>query len=122
MKANVQYNDYVGSSAADISDNKTLNMFLESRGVCTDRYDAIGTKFYTCYNDFFYATIICKYKKLSTKHKKYIVSINFENEIKKNEFFDLFKRLNVILLKGFGGYDFLEIDKEISFSNQVAIK
>lgn len=59
MKASVQYNDFIGTSAADISDHTNLNEFLASRGVDTDRYNAIGASFYVGYSDFFSASIIC---------------------------------------------------------------
>ena len=65
MKASVQYNDYLGSSAADISDHTTLNKFIENRGVSTERYNAIGAEFYAGYSDFFTASIICEDKEVS---------------------------------------------------------
>jgi len=118
MKASVQYDDYLGSSAADISDHTTLNTFIESRGVSIERYNAIGAQFYAGYSDFFTASIICEDKDLSTEDKKHIVSISFENELTKDEFFELFKRFNVIISQRFGGYENLEIDKEITFDDR----
>lgn len=38
MKATVQYNDYVGSTAADISDFTTLEKYLEEIDVDIKRY------------------------------------------------------------------------------------
>lgn len=69
MKASVQYNDFIGTSAADISDHTDLNKFLSSRGVDTDRYDAIGASFYVCYSDFFSASVICIDQEQSTSDK-----------------------------------------------------
>lgn len=113
MKADVQYNDFIGTSAADISDHIDLNKFLESRGVDTDRYDSIGASFYAGYSDFFSASIICIDKQKSTDDKPYIVSISFEDEFDKEEFFDLFKRFNVIISTKYGGYQNREIDEEV---------
>lgn len=118
MKASVQYNDFQGSSAADISDHTTLNKFIETRGVNTERYKSIGAKFYAGYSDFFTASIICEDTELSTEEKKYIVSIGFENELTKDEFFELFKRFNVVISQRFEGYENLEIDKEITFDDR----
>jgi hypothetical protein len=118
MKASVQYNDFKGSSAADISDHTTLNGFLESRGVNIDRYNAVGAQFYAGYSDFFSASIICKDNQLSTDTKKHIVSIGFENELSKEEFFELFKRFNVIITERFGGYENLEIEEAITINDR----
>lgn len=118
MKASVQYNDFQGSSAADISDHTTLNKFIENRGVNTEKYKAIGAEFYTGYSDFFTASIICEDTELSTEDKKHIVSISFENELTKDDFFELFKRFKVVVSQRFGGYENLEIDKEITFDDR----
>jgi hypothetical protein len=118
MKAKVQYNDFIGTSAADISDHTSLDDFLNERGVDTNRYNAIGADFYSGYSDYFSGSIICVDKKLSTNEKKYLVSIGFENELSKDEFFDLFKRFNVTILQRFGGYENLEIDKELTFDDR----
>lgn len=118
MKASVQYNDFKGTSAADISDHTTLKKFIENRGVDTERYKAIGAEFYAGYSDFFTASVICEDNELSTDEKKFIVSISFENELTKDDFFELFKRFNVVITERFGGYENLEIDKEIIFDDR----
>jgi hypothetical protein len=114
MKASVQYNDFIGTSAADISDHTNLNEFLATRGVDTKRYDAIGASFYAGYSDFFSASIICIDKEQSTEEKKHIVKIRFEAEFDKDEFFDLFKRFEVVISKKYDGYQEQEIDEEIT--------
>jgi len=118
MKASVQYNDFKGTAAADISDFSNLNDFLKSRGVDTERYNAIGADFYAGYSDFFSASIICVDNERSTEEKKYIVNIGFERELTKDEFFDLFKRFNVIISQRFGGYENMEIDEEFTFDDR----
>ena len=99
MKENTQYNDFIGTSAADISDHTNLEKFLESRGVDTNRYNAIGASFYHGYSDFFTMSIVCVDNELSTGSKPYIVHLSFEKDVTHNEFFDLFKRFTFILTK-----------------------
>lgn len=118
MKASVQYNDFIGTSAADISDHTNLNEFLASRGVDADRYDAIGASFYAGYSDFFSASIICIDNEQSTADKKHIVKIGFEAEFDKDEFFDLFKHFDVVISKKYDGYQDQEIDEEITIDDK----
>lgn len=118
MKADVQYNDFTGTSAADISDHTNLNKFLASRGVDTDRYYSIGASFYAGYSYFFSASIICIDKQKSTNEKPYIVSISFEDEFAKDEFFDLFKRLNVVISTNYVRYQDQVIDEEIMIDDR----
>lgn len=113
MKADVQYNDFKGTSAADISDHTNLNEFLSSRGVDTERYDAIGASFFAGYNDFFSASIICIDKEQSTATKTHIVKIDFEAEFDKDEFFDLFKRFSVVITEHYDRYQDQDIDERI---------
>ncbi len=118
MKADVQYNDFIGTSAADISDHTDLNKFLALRGVDTDQYDSIGASFYAGYSDFFSASIICIDKQKSTDEKPYLVSFSFEDEFDKEEFFDLFKRFNVVISTKYGGHQDQKIDEEIMIDNR----
>ncbi len=118
MEANTQYNDFKGTSAADISDHTDLKKFLESRGVDTNRYNPIGVKFYHAYNDFFSASIICLDRENSTPGNAYITSIGFEREFDHKDFFNLFKRFNVVLTRTNSGYEEREIDEEITFDDR----
>lgn len=118
MKATVQYNDFIGTSAADISDHSNLNAFLANRGIDTDRYDAIGANFYSGYSHFFSASIICIDNEQSTDQKKHIVKLSFESEFGVSEFLDLFKRLEVVVTKKYGGYQDHEIDEEITVDDR----
>jgi hypothetical protein len=118
MKASTQYNDYKGTAAADISDHADLQKLLASRGVDTKRYDPIGAEFYHGYNDFFSASIICIDNEKSIAEKPYITSIGFENEFTHKEFFDLFKRFEVIITKNDGVSENREIDEEITVDDR----
>jgi len=118
MIAHTQYNDFIGTSAADISDHTNLDNFLESRGVDTDRYNAIGASFYHGYSDFFTISIVCIDNEQSTESKPHIVKLYFEKDVTHDEFFDLFKRFNVILTKKYGGYHDEEISEEITIDDR----
>lgn len=118
MKAKVQYNDFVGSAAADISDNIDLERYLSSKGVDIKKYEAIGASFYSGYSSFFSLSIICIDKDKSTDEKQHLVSITFDEEISRDEFFELFKRFNVVISKKYGNYNHLEIDEEIHIDNE----
>lgn len=118
MKADVQYNDFIGTSAADISDHTDLNKFLAAKGVDTVRYDSIGASFYAGYSDYFSASIICIDKQKSTGEKPYLVAISFEDELDKDEFFDLFKRFNVVISTKYGGHQDQKIDEEIMIDSK----
>ncbi|MDY0988727.1 hypothetical protein SOM12_14950 [Flavobacterium sp. CFBP9031] len=112
MKASVQYNDFVGTSAADISDHTDLKEFLTSKKVDTEKYEPFGAGFYSGYSDFFSAKIICRDKEKSTSTKPHIVSLSFE--ITKDDFFELFKRFHVIIYEEYDKDSDLDIDETIT--------
>lgn len=96
MKANVQYNDFKGTSAADISDHTNLTEYLEERKVDTEVYKPIGVEFYgSDYGldlNLVNFSIICK----DTNTGK-IVKIQDARDQKFQDFIRLFKRFNVIV-------------------------
>ena len=118
MKAEVQYNDFIGTAAADISDHTHLENFISSRGIDTERYQAIGASFYAGYSDYFSVSILCIDKDNSTELKKHIVKIGFEKDISKDEFFVLFKIFNVVITQKYGNYEQLEVDEEFHFDDR----
>lgn len=118
MKANAQYNDFVGTSAADISDHSNLKDFLKSRNVDLERYNPIGASFYHGYSDFFTAYIVCVDNDRSTDDKPYIINMHFEVDFTPEEFFNLFKRFHVVVTNKYGGYQDHEIDEEITINDR----
>lgn len=118
MKASTQYNDFVGTASADISDHSNLTDFLNSRGVDTERYEPIGANFYHGYSNFFSGSIVCIDNQQSTDDNPYIVQIHFEAEFTHEEFFNLFKRFNVVVTKKYGGHHELEINEEITIDDR----
>lgn len=118
MEAKTQYNDYLGTAAADIADGYDLNDFLKSRGVDIERYEAIGAKFYHGYAEFFSASILCIDKE-SIERK--IVSLNFEEKFNHEQFFNLFKRFDVMVIKKTGDYEKFDIDDYITIDDRKQI-
>lgn len=104
-QANVKYNDFKGTAAADISDFSNLEDFLRNKGVDINRYNPVGVDFDSSYEKCSYG-VICRDKEANNK----LVEIRFESEGSYEEFFSLFKRFNVILTHG--AYDDCEIDSE----------
>lgn len=101
MKATVQYNDYVGSAAADISDFTTLEKYLKKIDIDIKRYHPIGVKFFTSYGDGCNVSIICE----DMANDNSLVELRLD-EMSIPDFFALFKRLEAILhLKNFEDRD-----------------
>lgn len=59
MEARVQYNDYVGTAAADFADSSSLEGYLKEKGVNTERYEPIGVKSFSSYTNYFNVRFIC---------------------------------------------------------------
>lgn len=112
MKASVQYIDFTGTSAADISDHTDLKAFLEAKGIDTKKYEPIGSKFYSSYDDHFYVYFICiDHEKTDNADDPFIVTLSFESPITRDEYFNLYKRYEVISVKEF--YEGHEIKAEV---------
>jgi len=109
MKATVQYNDYVGSTAADISDHTTLEKYLEEINVDTKRFHPIGVRFFTSYGDRCNVAIICQ----DATNDNSLVELNLD-EMSISDFLSLFKRLEIIL--HFKGYENRDIDESITIN------
>lgn len=119
MKATVQYDDFIGTSAADISDHTNLSEFLNAEiGEEATRFDPIGASFYSGYSDYFSLSIICIDKSKSTENSPHIVKISFAKDFTYSEFFNLFKRFNVIITKKHGGYQEYEIGDHLTLGDE----
>lgn len=96
MKAKVQYNDLVGTAAADISDFylNSLNDYLKQHfpNVDWERYYCVGCSFYASYGQYPNVTFICNDKKES----KYC-RLSPSKEYTLQEFFELFKRFSIVI-------------------------
>ena len=96
INAHVQYDDYKGTVAADVADYTTLDDYLTSKGVDVSRFTIVGIEAYSYYNDFSFK-IIAKYNNSANEQFVYFVSDQFKSA---EEFFNLFKRFNIVMLIG----------------------
>lgn len=122
MKADVQYNDFVGTAAADISDflgskyGDDLDSFGKYFKIDETRFKVIGVSIYG--PDSLSISFLCVDKIKSKSDKEHIVSmsINIENEKDILEF--LFKRLHIVLYSRIDNkYPTLDYDEEVSYSD-----
>ena len=122
MKADVQYNDFVGTVAADISDylGTKYGDWLESFGkyfnIDEDRFKVIGISIYG--TDDFYISLLCIDKQKSTDTKEHIVSMSIKVENKKEILNFLFKRLHIVLHSKFDQkYPDIDYDEEVRYED-----
>ncbi|MCS4237724.1 hypothetical protein M2306_002226 [Myroides gitamensis] len=103
MKAKVQYNDFKGTVAADISDMIAVNKgnyissIGEYFGVDQERFRVVGVSLQGIQD--FELTMLCVDKEKSTPFKDHLVKMQFDldAEGQKQMLGLLFKRLNVVL-------------------------
>lgn len=122
MKADVQYNDFKGTAAADISDflgsryADGLTGFAKYFKIDEDRFEIIGISVYGTKN--FYISFYCVDKKKSTPEKEHIVSMSMDIEDDKEILSFLFKRLHVVLHSRFDKkYAELTYDEEVNYED-----
>lgn len=96
MKASVQYDDYVGTAAADISDYTSLIDVLNEWGVDTERYYPVGITFYSGTGGFITFSILCE-DKLENPGKVVKISYDKEPGYSISDIMNLFKRFQVIV-------------------------
>ena len=107
MKASVQYGDFKGTSAADISDHENLEAAAERIGIDTTRYKPIGVSFYSGYENFFSCSVLVLDQTKSTEAEPHIMEIS--TELSRDDFFAMFKRFKVVLLRRFTNYKEAEV-------------
>lgn len=123
MKADVSYNDFTGTVAADISDvigtkfsRDDMSSIAKYFKIDNTRFKVVGISIYGV--NKFLISLICVDLNKSSPSKEHIVnmSIDIENE---NEILKiLFKRLNVILYNKFDKkYPGLGCDEEVRFTD-----
>ena len=96
MKAKVQYNDFTGTAAADISDFyfNSMDEYIHSLSekYDTSRYHCEGCEFWLAGTDELGIVFYC----YDVKEKK-IVPMSFNKSFKCSELFAMFKRLSIII-------------------------
>lgn len=122
MKADVQYNDFVGTAAADISDalGSKYGDHLESYGkyfkIDESRFEVVGLSIYG--TDEPYVSLVCVDKQKSTPTKEHIVKMSIEIENPKDTLDFLFKRLHIVLYGRFDEkYRNMDYDEEIDYDD-----
>lgn len=122
MKADVQYNDFKGTAAADISDflgskyGDDLDSFGKYFKIDETRFKVIGISIYG--TDSFYISFLCVDKVKSTSDKEHIVRMSIDIEDERDILDFLFKRLHIVLHSRFDNkYPTLNYDEEISYSD-----
>ncbi len=120
MNASVQYNDFTGTAAADISDflGSHHGDHIESLGkyfkIDENRFKVIGISIFGTDNN--YISFLCVDKQKSTETKEYIVSMSVDLKDDKTILELLFKRLNIVLYSKFDTkYRDLKYDEEVNF-------
>lgn len=121
MKATVQYGDFKGTVAADISDGlggiagDNLDALARVFKLDEERYKMVGLSFYGL--DHQYISLICVDKDQSTDNKEHIVSMSYDMGEKKNIIELLFKRIHIVLHDRHDRkYSELEADEEVRYS------
>jgi hypothetical protein len=120
MKADVQYNDFRGQVAADISDylGQKSGDHLESIGkyfkLDEKRFKIVGLSIYGTEN--IYISLICVDKTKSTLDKEHIVTMSIDLDKEKQILPILFKRLHIVLHDNFDSkYSKLEYDESVNY-------
>lgn len=109
-EASVQYNDFKGTSAADISDFSSLEDFARKFGIDTTKFVPRGISIYCSYDHFVSVSIICE----NTERENMLISIGLP-DMPISDFLNQFKRLHVMLFQRF--YTPTEEIEEISLEN-----
>ncbi|MHC5310842.1 hypothetical protein ACYSNM_12400 [Myroides sp. LJL116] len=122
MKAKVQYNDFVGSVAADISDSIAAKKgnYISSIGeyfnVNQEKYKVVGVSLSGIHN--FEITLFCIDKEKSSPAKEHVVNMLLElDQDGQKQLLDLlFKRLNFVLFDaGQEEYSHKSCDEVVNF-------
>lgn len=122
MKASTQYDDLIGTVAADISD------FLGGPGIDNvralakyfkldeERFEIKGISFYG--REKRYVSLVCIDKERSQNNKNFVVKLSVPIDDDREIFSILFKRLHIVLHDKFDReFDSMDYDEESNFSD-----
>lgn len=122
MKASTQYNDFIGTAAADISDPLGIRLGdgLESFGkyfkIDESRFKVIGISIYGTEN--FFISLLCVDNQKSTEEKEHIINMSIDLKDHGNILDILFKRLHIVLHSKFDEkYANMKYDQEVNYSD-----
>jgi hypothetical protein len=110
MKASVQYNDIVGTAAADVSDffNNNLQSYLKSmfKDFDGDRYRCDGCRLYMSdHGNHAYVKFVC----YDTVENKYVYLVPVKNYTLE-DMTKMFKRFDVVMGRGIDGIEVSDDD------------
>ncbi len=112
MEANVKYNNYKGTAAADWNDKKltdfNLDECLKSSKVDLERYEKVGYKIITGVGKAFGLSVILLDK--NRTDRKYLIEM-YLKDVKIDDLFDIFKRFEVVLYDTNNDYSNTEINE-----------
>jgi hypothetical protein len=118
MKASTQNNDFKGTVAADlVSVQNSLSQYLQKKGANIEQYHPVGIEASYNYDNYdrrennLCFSIICQ----DRNNDNAICKIAFEEEQSAEEFFNLFWRLNVILIQSSINLDHMKDEPEIIY-------
>ncbi|MDX8567356.1 hypothetical protein OZ668_05140 [Elizabethkingia sp. HX XZB] len=123
MKANVQYDDLIGTSAADISDyisttygGDNLESIANYFKLDKNKFRLIGISFYG--TEDFGISLLCVDIEKSTSQKEHIVSMMINWKQDENPLSVLFKRMNIVFHENHDEkYSSLDYDEEINYND-----
>ena len=123
MKASVQYNDFKGTAAADISDAISVNFggdnlesFANFFKLDKEKFKIIGISFYGIETPSI--SLLCVDLEKSKSGKEHIVSMRVEWNYERHPLEVLFKRFDVVLHQKYDEkYPQLDYDEEIRYED-----
>ena len=96
MIAKVQYNDFTGTAAADVSDFyiNSMDEYIRSLSDKYDmsRYHCVGCEFWIAGTDELGIVFYC-----NDLQEKKVIPLSFNRSFKINELFNMFKRLSIVI-------------------------
>ena len=109
--AGVQYNDLIGTAAADEADEGGLGVLARTKGIDTGKYFPIGVSFYSGGEEYESVSIFAVEKTVAgtfdevaqyaNTHGGRVPCARFDAEATIAELFQQFKRLQVVLTRKF---------------------
>jgi hypothetical protein len=122
MKADVSYNDFKGTVAADISDalgvagGDNLKSIGKYFNIDENRFTIVGLSIYG--TDGFSISLICVDKQKSSEGKEHIVSMSCDVDDEKEILDILFKRLHIVLYdRNDNKYEKLNYAEEVRYND-----
>lgn len=109
--ASVQYNDLIGTAAADEADRAGLIAFSKGKGIDTEKYFPVGVSFYSGEHEFESVSVYAVEKSVAgtfdeveqyaKQHGGKVPCVKFDANATIAELFQHFKRLKVVLTRKF---------------------